>query len=344
MKYIEGEVDRLQPEIELLNPAEGLRRLQPLEKQVEEKERQAKSLNVEYKMSKMKEMSEEAKEMQTRGRKAVEDMNKVGREMARVTSDMREISDGLGSGVTPEQIETSVALGRQWLEEIKMQDFSEERDAAIDARRLSNELVDGVKDFSSPVESFKANVTAVNDVIVDLKFKFEDLKNHSMATMDKIREANAMNFRNSDPPARYRTIQINAMIRQTEANNKMGGQLVNEADELLNEAADAYRLLEDVKDQLTGESEGFNAQLEADALLTYENEALLANASQHAVGLEMKAQRLQNTLSEFKSPGSRALDAAIAFETIRKAIDEARGSAEKGLNAAEEASSMVINA
>ncbi len=32
---------------------------------------------------------------------------------------MRVISDGLGSGVTPEQLQTSIKLGNQWLEDIK---------------------------------------------------------------------------------------------------------------------------------------------------------------------------------------------------------------------------------
>ena len=34
LQYIEKDVDRLMPEIELLNPQEGSRRLQPLEQQV----------------------------------------------------------------------------------------------------------------------------------------------------------------------------------------------------------------------------------------------------------------------------------------------------------------------
>jgi hypothetical protein len=31
-----------------------------------------------------------------------------------VTNEMKIIADGLGSGVTPKQIETSVELGRSW--------------------------------------------------------------------------------------------------------------------------------------------------------------------------------------------------------------------------------------
>jgi len=112
----------LQPEIELLNPAEGSRRLEPLENAAEEAGKTAKSLNVEYKMDLMKEKKAEAKNMQDRGLKveiinrlidinfnphllkAVQDMNKVRREVDQNINDMRVIADGLGSGVTPEQL------------------------------------------------------------------------------------------------------------------------------------------------------------------------------------------------------------------------------------------------
>jgi hypothetical protein len=38
----------------------------------------------------------------------------VGSEIYSVTNEMKIIADGLGSGVTPKQIETSVELGRSW--------------------------------------------------------------------------------------------------------------------------------------------------------------------------------------------------------------------------------------
>ena len=44
-----------------------------------------------------------------------------------------------------------------------------------------------VREFSSPVETFKSNVTNVNDVIVDLKDKLQDLRNNSDRTMTMVR-------------------------------------------------------------------------------------------------------------------------------------------------------------
>ena len=53
---------------------------------------------------------------------------------------MRNIADGLGSGVTPKQIETSVELGRTWLNDMKANDFSDDRQIAVDKQRAAVEL------------------------------------------------------------------------------------------------------------------------------------------------------------------------------------------------------------
>ena len=103
-----------------------------------------------------------------------------------MTNDMREIADGLGSGVTPDQLETAVKLGEEWLEDIKQYDFSEERQKAIDKKLAANELVDKVKEFAAPVESFDQEVANVGEVIIDLRDKLDDLRNNSDRTRDMV--------------------------------------------------------------------------------------------------------------------------------------------------------------
>jgi hypothetical protein len=53
---------------------------------------------------------------------------------------MRNIADGLGSGVTPKQIETSVELGRTWLNDMKANDFSDDRQIAVEKQRAATDL------------------------------------------------------------------------------------------------------------------------------------------------------------------------------------------------------------
>ena len=82
--------------------------LQPLENAVSDHQRQAISLNIEYKMSILEELKEDTTKLQGRAQSAVDDMNKVGDEIGEVTGDMREIVDGLASGLSPQQGDNSV--------------------------------------------------------------------------------------------------------------------------------------------------------------------------------------------------------------------------------------------
>ncbi len=68
---------RLQPEIELMNPAEGSKRISPLERSLDEQHKLAKSLNVDYKMGLMRDLRSEAQKLQEKGQQAVDNMNKV---------------------------------------------------------------------------------------------------------------------------------------------------------------------------------------------------------------------------------------------------------------------------
>ena len=107
-------------------------------------------------------------------------------EINQITNEMREIADGLGSGVTPEQLEASVELGKQWLAEIEAKDFNDERQTAIEKQQAANELVRTVKDFASPVENFKMNVTEVEGAVKTLDSRLTDLDNNGNEAMEKV--------------------------------------------------------------------------------------------------------------------------------------------------------------
>ena len=100
---------------------------------------------------------------------------------------MRVIADGLGSGVSPEQLEQSVRLGNQWLDEIKSRDFSPERQRSFERKNAASEMVNSVEAFTKPVEEVNNNVTGVQGTIIDLRDKMEDLRNNSMAAQEQVR-------------------------------------------------------------------------------------------------------------------------------------------------------------
>jgi len=68
-----------------------------------------------------------------------------------------------------------------------------------------------VEAFAAPAEVFESRVGDVRLDITDLKEKLDDLKNNSDKTADMIRRTEVMNFRNSDPPAAYKTSRISAL-------------------------------------------------------------------------------------------------------------------------------------
>ena len=74
--------------------------------------------------------------------------------------------------------------------------------------------------------------------------------------------AKDFNFRNSDPPASVKAARINSMKDATEANNKMGTDLVNEAEIFLQEAQTSFDGLSDKRDMLDQTFEDSNSRLE----------------------------------------------------------------------------------
>merc|ERR1719346_576608 len=111
-------------------------RLQPLEGQLAEQQKRINSLNVVYRMNNMNELSLEADALKDMGKQAVHDMEKVNDKIDEITKDMRNIADGLDSGLTPEQIETAVQDGQELLDAMKETDFKPDRaDANADYRK-----------------------------------------------------------------------------------------------------------------------------------------------------------------------------------------------------------------
>ncbi len=76
-------------------------------------------------------------------------------------------------------------------------------------------------------------------------------------------------------------------------------------------------------------------------MLAYNNTQAMEDAANHAYELEGQAHNFGNILAQYKSPGSRSLEAASAYEKITDAINEAMEASRKGLEAAIEAQNMV---
>jgi laminin alpha 3/5 len=342
LNYIEEDVQRLMPEIELLNPQEGSRRLQPLEAQVAEQQKRVKSLNVDYKLNVMDALSMEATELGGMASEAVTDMGKVGVQIMSITKEMREIADGLGSGVTPEQIQTSIDLGNEWLAMMKENDFSQNRAMANEKYRIARDLIQDVKQFAEPVETFKGNVSMEDDRMKEVAFKLVDLKLNSEKASKMLRVAKTLNFRNSDPAATYKAGKIREMISASEGNIQLGAQLNREADDFLDESTKSFSRLQSRSENILINVETLNNKVDSDRVGIARNFDLLQEAAEHASQLEQQATVLEDEVANAKNPAVRAIDAANAYQRIVAALKNANDGATKAMQAAEDAANMSV--
>ena len=288
----------------------------------------------------MEELDLMATDLSTSANEANDNMNKVGTQITSSVEDMKKIAQKLGTAVSPDLIKTSVEKGNEWLEQMKANDFTEDRASANEMYRASNELVQAVKEFAEPVNSFKGNVTTEEERLKELELKLDDLKFNSEESNAKLRVAKTLNFRNSDPQVKYNIDRINLMTTAATANIELGNDLNNQADEMLRGAQNAFDNLNTLSQNILADKQALDDKVTNDKSGIAQNIQLVQEASDHANSLEAQAEALKGEIDNAKSPVSSALGAANAFSDIVDGLKNATDSAEKAMEAAEAASSI----
>lgn len=294
LEYLERTVDSLMPELALLDPQQMSQRLQPLEGQLAEQQKRINSLNVVYRMNNMNELSLEADALKEMGKQAVDDMAKVNEKIDEITKDMRNIADGLDSGLTPEQIETAVQDGQELLDAMKETDFKPDRANANADYRKSMDLVEEVKKFAKPVEDFKEDVTLVENRQKELTMKLDDLHSRTDGAAQDLREAKILNFRNSNPAVINKLDDVKHKIEASEANVQLGNDLNREADEDAGVAINAFDQLVSESQNILDNVEILKAKVDNDRAGINQNMQRIQEASEHAVELENQVHTVTN--------------------------------------------------
>ena len=115
LTYLTNQIFQLKPAIKRLQPAVGNKQMMPLEQSMDKLNRESKSLNILYKLERMKELGNKAEILNDDGGNAVEEMGLAMVKINSVISDVRKISAVLGSGVDPELLKTSIQRAEQYL-------------------------------------------------------------------------------------------------------------------------------------------------------------------------------------------------------------------------------------
>ena len=340
LNFIGSEIDRLKPEIALLNPTEGNNRVEPLEQAVNDLHWESKSLNVDFKQKLMEDLSRQAEGLSVDGSNAVAEMGEVGIKILEVINDVNAVSEYLGEGASKELLDTSIKTGRELLSAMQEKNFADAREAVVLEQENSRNLVGRVKDWSSPVTVFKDNVKQTNDMLLNFESNLNDLENHTMIADQMAMEANQGNFQNSAPQAQDKIARITQLSGESKRKSAAGKKMVTEAEDFINIAKNSYMNLDSKRDEMDDSLVQFS-----DRQRNFDNERenifnLEGEAAMKAEDLSYSAQELQNIAERAKEPAENALQAAMAYEQILGSVNDAQKATIDALESAEKALSM----
>jgi len=341
LNYISDQIERLKPEIALLDPAVGNRKMMPLEQSMDRLGRESKSLNILYKLDRMRDLAKNAQDLETDGSNAINEMGLVGIKVQEVIKDVLDISEALGSGINPELLETSIRTAKYLLEQMESHSFSDTRAKAEEEQQAARALMEEVKVWASPVEEFKQSVMETEERLGSLEEKIVDIQNQTETANSLSREANQINFRNAAPQASMKIDRINDIREASKASQMLSDDLVNQAEEFIDQAKKSYSELNYKNDDVSQRTTDFN-----DRIQTYETDignlfSLEREAAMKARELMDQANNLEQIAKQSQTPAETAIQAASAFKNILDAVNSAEESsaqAEKDANAASEMS------
>ena len=338
LNFIGNEIARLKPEIALLDPAEGNRRVKPLEDEVNNLHWTSKSLNIDFKLSLMDELSRQAEAVSVDGSNAVAEMGEVGVKIMAVIKDVKDVSEYLGEGApTKELLDTSIKTGRDLLESMQNRELAPIRDQAVEEREKSRNLVEKVKEWSKPVNVFKTNVNKTDEMLTEFESNLNDLYEHALTADQMSTEAQQGNFQNSAPQAQAKIGRINQLNEESKKKDKAGRRMITEAEEFIKLAKDSYQSLDDKMDEMDEFQDRFS-----DRERTFEGSRenifeLERQAAMKAEDLAYQANELETIAERAKLPAENALQAAMSYENILNAVSDADMAAKAAYVDAEEA-------
>ena len=340
LNYLSDQVERLKPEIALLDPSVGNRKMQPLEQSMDTLTRDSKSLNVVYKLERMGVLAENALALEVDGSNAVHEMGVATIKVQEVIKDVQEISEVLGSGVDPELLKVSIETAQDLLEQMKVYDFSSTRDEAETELDAARNLMTEVKEWAAPVDEFKQTVVNTEERLGELEDKVVDMENQTATANLLSREANQINFRNAAPQAEMKLRRISDINEAVKASQTLSEDLVSQSEQFLTDAKQVYEQLDDNKDKMSSNKEIFEQRIEAYDAELDSIEELERQSRDKATVLMDQAQNLKFIAEQSSAPAESAIQAANAYKNILTAIETAEEDATRAGMDANKAAGM----
>ena len=340
LNFIDKEIDQQILGIALLDPVKANRRIKPLADKINSLLLKSNSLNVDFKLNLMKELTEQSNELSVDGSNAVAEMGEVGVKIMKVIEDVNSVSKYLAEGApTKELLDTSIKKGRELLAAMQGYNFSPVREKVVAERELARTLDNKIKEWATPFNKFKDTVNETLNSLAAFESNIDDLHNQTITADIMASEAIAGNWRTT-PQAQTKITRINQLNEDAKKKLESARKMIDDGEKFNNAADNAYGDLSSKNDEMDTYSDRFN-----DNQREFENERntmfeLDRKAAIKADELETSAAELKNIAENSKLPAQNALQAAMSYEKILSSITEAEEMANSALDSADESLQM----
>jgi len=340
LNFISEQMNRLKPEIALLNPMVGNRKMQPLEDRMDRLSLESKSLNIQYKLDRMDDLATKALDLETDGSNAINEMGLVMVKVQETIKDVLDISEALGSGITPDLLRTSIKASEDLLESMMGIDFLPTRSKTVEELDMARTLMNNVTVWSAPVDLFQKSVMGTIERLDMLEEKIFDMDTQTKTAAQHIREANEINFRNKEPQASKKIEMINNIEEEIREKQTLGDDLVSQSEGFTETARESYDDVRSKNDDIKTKIDDFDKRI-----ATYSEETdvlfdLKRQAAEKAEELTNNANELERVAQQSQSPAEAAIHAATAYENILAAVETSEIAANDALKDAKAAAEM----
>ncbi|XP_018320894.1 laminin subunit alpha [Agrilus planipennis] len=257
---------------------------------------------------------------------------------------IESLSDSLISG-EDKKVDAALEEASKLLDEINIFNLSGRANEADKQYLKADNLLEKLRNLKKPVDNiddkakmFKTNLTTINN-------KLDDLANHTQFTFNTVLEVEKLlskNRRNKDSVER-KLDTIHTQTNDVEKNLKDSDVLLKNASEVLDNFKELIDGFPANPKELEKSNLDFDNTLENNINQLVIVKDLVPVVKDHAQNLTLRAQELDNLLTETRDLSENAVNAANAYKNIVEEIKNARDAAVSGKSAAENAADILNN-
>ncbi|KAK2708492.1 hypothetical protein QYM36_014189 [Artemia franciscana] len=255
-----------------------------------------------------------------------------------IVSEVSIAAEGFGADAGP-AIEQASAEADATLQELQSRTFEQRTKNAKDELKEAEDLLQKINEFVLPTQLDSDFTGRLKKRQVDLEYKLEDLRNHSVIALEKANNASLLIQKLSGSPTLIGANDIRQKNKTATSQNLESSEQVEETSNMLEKAQSNFDSLNLENERLRGFKDTFGETIDERERNLREVLEPVEEAKLYADDLLQQANNLDGLLGDTRTTSENAVKAANSYSDIVDAIQEAAKAAQEANEAALSASS-----